>query len=252
MTNINEDVMEIDLLRLVQTLWRKAWLIVMSAVLCGALALGFAAFLLTPQYTSSVLMYVNSSSISLNGPKLSISQSDLNAAQSLIDTYTVILQTRTTLEDVMEEAELTCTYKELVEMISSEAVNGTEVFRINVTHPDPNQAAHIANAIARILPDKIASIVEGSSARIVDLAVVPEEISSPSYLKSLLIGAVLGMVFSGGAVIVRELMDDKIHDTDYLVQTYDLPMLSVIPNLKEGSRNAYDYYYREAGKGSKS
>lgn len=245
MANKNDDVIEIDLLRLLQALWRKAWLIVLVTTLCGAMALGFTVFMVTPQYTASVLMYVNSSSLSLGNAKLSISQGDLTAAQSLIDTYNVILQTRTTLNDVIKEAELDCSYEQLVDMLSSEAVNGTEVFRIEVTNPDPAKATLIANTIAQILPEKIASIVEGSSARIVDTAVVPTKPTSPSYTKNTVIGALLGMLLFCGVIVVQELMDDKIHDTDYLLQTFDIPVLATIPDLMSShDKEAYNYYYR--------
>lgn len=51
-------------------------------------------------------------------------------------------------------------------MVQAEAVNSTEVFSIDVTSPDPQEAELIANAIADILPDRIADIVEGSSVKI--------------------------------------------------------------------------------------
>ncbi len=249
MTNRDEDVMELDILLLLRALWHKAWLIVLSMILCGVLILSYTVFFVTPLYESSALMYVNSSNLSLAGSKLSISQSDLTAAKSLIDTYTVILNTRTTLNDVIEEGELTCSYEELVKMISAEAVNGTEVFRITVTNPDPAEAALIANIIARVLPDKIASIVEGSSARIVDTAVVSVEPASPSYVKNTIIGTLIGMILSCAIIIIQELTDDKIYDSDYLIQTYDIPVLATIPDLMSTQGNG-SYYYRSSDKKS--
>lgn len=99
----------------------------------------------------------------------------------------------------------------------------------------------MANAIAQILPQKIASIVEGSSARIVDYAVEPTEKASPSLRGNALLGFVLGVIVACGVVIIREMLDDVIHDSDYLIQTYDIPVLAVIPDLLSSqSANAYD------------
>ena len=186
-------------------------------------------------------MYVNSSNISVGGTKVSISQSELSAAQTLVDTYIVILNTRTTLEDVIEQTGVSYDYEELKEMITAEAVNGTEVFSIQVVSKSPSEAEKLANAIARILPEKIASIVEGSSARIVDYAVVPAEKESPSLMKNTAIGMILGFVLACGIVVVVELMDDQIHDSDYLTQTYDIPVLAVIPDLLS-TKSTNDYY----------
>lgn len=242
MNNTNDE-MEIDLLRLLQALWRKAWAILLATAIFATAFLAGTALFIKPKYKAAALMYVNSSNISVGGTKVSISQSELTAAQTLVDTYIVILNTRTTLEDVIEQSGVPYTYEELMkkEMISAAAVNGTEVFSIEVTSTDPAEAELMANTIARILPEKIASIVEGSSARIVDYAVVPAEKDSPSLTKNALIGAILGFVLACGVVVVLELLDEQIHDSDYLSETYDIPVLAVIPDLLS-SNSGNDYY----------
>lgn len=241
MENRNDDEMEIDLFKLAKALWRKAWAIVLAAAIFGGAALAYTVFFITPLYKAEALMYVNSSDISVGGAKLSISQGELTAAQSLIKTYAVILNTRTTLNDVIAQSGVSYTYEELKEMISSESVNSTEVFSITVTSSDPKEAELLANTIVQILPEKIAAIVEGSSARIVDYAVEPARKSSPSLSKNTLIGAMLGFALACGIIVVMELMDEQIHDSDYLIQTYDIPVLAVIPDLLS-TKSTNDYY----------
>lgn len=241
MERTNEEEMEIDLLKLVKALWCKAWAIVLAAAICGGAVLAYTALFVTPLYKAEALMYVNSSDISVGGAKVSISQGELSAAQSLVKTYIVILNTRTTLNDVIEQSGVSYTYEELKEMISAESVNSTEIFSISVTSPDPQEAELLANAIVRVLPEKIASIVEGTSARIVDYAVVPSHRSSPSLSKNTMIGALLGFVLACGIIVVMELMDEQIHDPDYLIQTYDIPVLAVIPDLLS-TKSTNDYY----------
>lgn len=237
----NENELEIDVLKLLQSMWRKAWVILLVTIIAGAAAFAGTAVLVRPKYRAEALMYVNSSNISVGGTKVSISQSELTAAQTLVDTYIVILNTRTTLEDVIEQTGVPYTYEDLKEMITAEAVNGTEVFSIQVVSRSPSEAETLANAIARILPEKIASIVEGSSARIVDYAVAPAKKDSPHLIKSTAIGAVLGFFLTCGVVVVQELLDDQIHDADYLSQTYDIPVLAVIPDLLS-TKSSNDYY----------
>ncbi len=241
MENRNDDEMEIDLLKLAKALWRRAWAIMLAAVIFGGAALTYTAIFVTPLYKAEALMYVNSSNISVGGAKVSISQGELTAAQSLIKTYAVILSTRTTLNDVIEQSGVSYTYEELKEMISAQSVNSTEVFSITVTSPSPREAEMLANTIARILPEKISAIVEGSSARIVDYAVEPAKKASPSLSKNALIGAMLGFVLACGIVVIMELTDEQIHDSDYLIQTYDIPVLAVIPDLLSAT-STNDYY----------
>lgn len=242
MNNTNDEI-EIDLMRLFRALWRKAWLIAVVTVLFGAATLLGTALFVKPTYKAKALMYVNSSNISVGGAKLSISQAELSAAQTLVDTYIVIMNTRTTLEDVIEQSGVDYTYEEMIEseMVQAAAVNGTEIFSIEVTSTSPREAELIANTIAKILPEKIASIVEGSSARIVDYAVVPSEKAGPSLRKNAAVGAVLGFVLICGILVVMELMDEQIHDSDYLTQTYGIPVLAVIPDLLS-NKVTNDYY----------
>lgn len=251
MENRNDDELEIDLLKLLDALWKKAWAIALVTAIFGGAALGWTAVFVTPLYKAEALMYVNSSNISLGSAKVSISQSELSAAQSLVKTYIVILNTRTTLNEVISESGVNYTYEELQEMISAESVNSTEVFSIEVTSPDPQEAELLANTIAKILPDKIASIVEGTSVRIVDYAVVPAEKASPSLTKNTIIGAALGFVLVCGIIVVMQLLDERIHDSDYLIQTYDIPVLAVIPDLLS-TKSSNDYYQSAEQLGKKT
>ena len=246
---MNNTEREIDPVQLARALWSKALAIILVSAIFASCVLGFTAIFVTPLYKSEALMYVNSNDISVGSTKLSISAAELSAAQSLVETYIVILNTRTTLNEVIEQTGVPYDYEDLREMISASSVNGTEIFSITVTSPDPKEAETLANAIAQVLPEKIASIVEGSSARIVDYAVEPAKKDSPSITKNTVIGFALGFILSCSVVVVLELMDDQIHDSDYLVQTYEIPVLAVIPDLL--SNHSSNEYYRSAEKRAK-
>jgi len=244
-----KDDAEIDLLRLAKALWHHAWTIVLTMILCGAAAFFYTYLLVTPLYKSSALMYVNNSSITVGST--SVSLSDLSASKTLVDTYIVILETRLTLNEVIEQAELSYSYDDLREMITAAPVNSTEIFEITVTSPDPAEAERIANTIVKILPEKISEIVEGSSVRTVDFAVQPTQKSSPSITTNVALGLIVGMVLSCSGIVLRELLDEQIWDEEYLTRTYDLPVLAVIPDLlksSESSKYGYSGYYAAARK----
>lgn len=244
-------VYEIDLLKVAKILIRKAALIVVITIFCAIVALAGTLKFVTPQYTASILMYVNNSSFSIGSSSVSISSGDITAAKSLVSTYCTILTTRLTLEEVIDQADLDCSYEELKEMITSGAVNNTEIFKISIESPSAELSCKIANTIAKVLPQKISSVVEGSSVRVVDLAVVPHAISSPSYVKITAIAAVLGFVLSCGIVTVYYLVNERIDTEDQLVDKYGskYPLLSVIPD--EVVIEAEEAHYGKYGKYSK-
>ncbi len=239
----------VDKKQLLRTLKRRAWIVLLVAILAACVSFGFTRFFVTPQYEASAKMYVNNSSISVGGTSFSISASELTAAQGLVNTYIVILNSRATLTDVIETAELDYTYEQLVGMISAQAINGTEIFEVKVTSTDPAEAEKIANTIALILPKQIGMIIEGSDVRVVDWAVEPSQRSSPSYMKNTLLGLIVGALFSATAIVFFEIMDDKIRSEDYLGRVYeDIPLLAIIPDAKTSKSKGYYSGYRKSGK----
>ena len=238
--NARDDVKEIDIFKLLAAFLRNIWIILIVAVLCGAIAFAYAYFFITPTYQASAMLYVNNGSLSVGST--SVNLSDLTASKNLVGTYVVILKTRTTLEAVAERAEVDLTYKQLNNMVTAAAVNSTEVFRVTVTDTDPERAALIANAIAEVLPEKVEDIISGSHAVVVDSAVVPSNKAAPSLTKYTLIGAVIGLVATLAVIVVIELMDDQVRDETFLTQSFSLPVLASIPDLNANvSGKAYKY-----------
>lgn len=235
------EVMEIDIFHLLGALWHRAWLIILATLIGGGLSFYQVSYKTTPTYTASALMYVNSGSLSVGGS--SISMANLSLSQSLVQTYLVILKTRLTLNEVIKQADLNYSYEQLYGMVDGASVNDTEIFRVTVTSRDPEEAAKIANTITEVLPDKISEIMDGASVRTVDYAVVPTYKSSPDANRKTVVGMLVGFVVSCGLILLLELMDDQIRDEDYLLQTFDLPVLAVVPNLIENSaRNSAKEY----------
>ena len=240
--NKTEEI-EIDLSRLFGAVLSRAWLIGAVAVVCALLAFLGTFFLITPQYQSSAMFYVNNNSLSVGNASLSLSSSDISASRGLVKTYIVILDTRETLLDVIDYAGVDRTYSQLKGMIEAESVDNTEVFRVVVTGSDPKEAEQIANAIAYILPKRISSIVEGTSAKVVDAAVAASRPSSPSYSKNTLIGLVLGFALSVMVIVLRELFDISIRAEEDIEQVCKHPVLAAVPDMAAPSKGGYYYGY---------
>jgi capsular polysaccharide biosynthesis protein len=227
---------ELDLKEVFSALIRRLWLIVLCAALAGGLMLIYTVAFVTPQYQASISVYVNNTA---NGGQGGISSSDLATSQKLVATYINILKSDTVLDRVVASVDGDATAKEIREMIDSEAMGTTEVFQVKVTNEDPALAAQIANAIAEIAPKEIANIVEGSSARIVDYAKVPEEPHSPSVMKNTVLGAFVGILAAMAAIVLMVLLDVRVKSEADLRRLSDAPVLGVIPD--------YDMDYKKGG-----
>ena len=253
MNYMEEDT--IDLLELAKALWKNILAIALVAVIFGSAAFGCTAFLIEPKYQATASLYVNNSSFSLGNTSFSISNAELSASNSLVSVYIYILNSRTTMEDVIKEADLTYTPEELSKMVSAKGINSTGAFEVTVTSTSPSEAELIANTIAKLLPDRIAEIVDGSSVRIVDYAIIPSHRSGPSMVKNTAIGILVGGFLAGAVVTIRFLMDDKsklmIKSADELREMYpDIPVLAMIPDMRvsEKKNGYYSSYYGQTGK----
>jgi capsular polysaccharide biosynthesis protein len=184
---------------------------------------------------------------------VSISTADLSAAKSLVSTYSVILKSRTVVNEVIDLSGVNYSYEQMLNMVEAKAVDNTEVFSITVTSSNPMEAEMLANLYAQVLPEKIAEIVNGTDAKIVDYAVIAAKRSSPSYTKNTAVGAMAGLVIAAAIVVIGFLRDDVIHSEDYLTKTYpNIPLLTVVPDLISTKSNGYGYYSSSVKKTSTS
>ncbi len=247
--NNSSEFYTIDIMHILKSVLNRAWVVILSSVLAAVIGFSIASFAITPKYSSSIMWYVNNTSVSRNNQQYSISPSDITAAQSLLKTYSVILDNRTTLEEIIDKANLNYSVGELSSMIESSAVDDTEVMKVSVTSEDPNEAAKIVNCIAKVLPDRISDIIDGAKMEVVDSGIVNTQKVYPSVSKFTIIGFLLGFLLSFLVLAIMALMDNTIHDENYITQNYDYPILAKIPNLFGSNSKNYSYYSQHNKKG---
>ena len=237
-----EETRDVDLPRLVRAIWSRAWVVALASILCMVLVFLLTFFFVTPKYEASAMFYVNNSAFNVGEATLSLSSSDISASKSLVDTYIVILDTWETQKDVIDYAGVDMTCGQFMSMVSSSSVNDTEVFRVTITSEDPEEAEKLANAVAYILPKRIDSIVEGTSAQIVSSARTPSKPSSPNYITNSLVGFILGFVLSVGFIALREWLDITIRTEGDAIQCSSLPLLAKVPDMEARSKSGYYGY----------
>ncbi|MBQ8029485.1 MAG: hypothetical protein IJ262_08795 [Clostridia bacterium] len=243
-----KDYYVVDLAHIFKAVWKKVWIVAIVSIVTAAIGFSLATFAITPTYSSSIMLYVNNSSFDVGDLGFSISSSELTAAQSLAKTYTVLLKNRTTLNRLIDETEVEYSWEDLYDMIESAPVNETEVMQVTVTCTNPYDAEKIANGIAKVLPQRIAEIVEGASMEVVDSAVANTEKVAPSIAMFTVVGFIFGVILSVVAIIIMALMDNTVHDEEYVIKTYNYPILAKIPDLLDSGTKKYGYYYKKNSK----
>ena len=218
----------IDLQRVIGAVLNKIWLVALVPIVCAVATFLGTFYLIAPKYNASAMFYVNNSNFSFGDTSLSISSSDITASKNLVNSYIVILRTRETLNDVIDYAGVDITYKELSGMITASSVSSTEIFRVTVTSTSPEEATKLANAIEYILPNRIKNIVEGTSAKVVDTAVVPTSPSSPDYTYNTIVGFAVGLIAVVAAIVLKEIFDIKIRTEEDITLCCSHPILAAV------------------------
>lgn len=184
-------------------LLRKKWVIILTSLVCAAIFYAGSVLAVPPVYRSTVSFYISNSS---GGGQDMLTNSDVIAAEQLVDTYVYILSCNTVLDAVAQRSGLDLTGAALREMVTVSPIGEIGLCRVEVATPQPQLSADIANAIARFAPAEISAIVEGSSAKVVEQAEVPDAPDTPNGVRSSIMGLVLGLILSVCMVLLRAML----------------------------------------------
>lgn len=246
MLNEKRSILEIDMQKLMLTYLNRWWLLLIGTVVAVAIALVCTANFITPMYTASVTVYVNSTKTAEEEVTY-ISASTLSAAQRLVNTYIKIIESDSVLSKVAEASGLDISGDDIRAAMSASQVDNTELFKVRITHRVPERAAQIANAVAEVAPGEIEGVIEGSSTKIIDYAKVPNTPSSPNAKKNGALGGIIGFLLVLIYLTVHFLLDVRIKDEDELTTLFDAPVLGQIPVFGQSSgrrhsteKNAYE------------
>ena len=207
MNNQEANTIEIDVLSLLRTIWRKKFLILLTAILTTGLAFAYSAFLVTPQYDSTTSLYVVNQS-SDNGA--GITNQDLQAGSFLVKDYKEIILSQDVLKNVTTTLGIT---DDIKEKITVNIPVDTRILSISVRDSDPNQAATIANTLRDEATKKIIEVTKVSDVTTLEAALPAEKPSTPQTKRNLVLGFVAGAFLATALVLVLEVLDDRVKRT---------------------------------------
>lgn len=226
-TSYQEDEIEIDLQDLFGLLLHKVWIIILAAVVAGAIGFAVSFFLITPQYESTTSIYISTN----KGSENSMTLGDAQLASQLTKDYEELILGRTVLEKVIDVYKLDESYESLKNRVTVANTSNTRIITITVKDPNPANAQIIANSIRDAAAIHIKDVTDVEAVNVADEANLPENPCEPSVPKWTLIAAIIGMVAAAGIIIVQYLMDDTIKSSEDIEKYLELSTLGLIPNF---------------------
>ncbi len=223
-----QNTMEIDVFHLLKILWKRKILIALVAIVAGALAFAYSAFVVKPEFTSTTRIYVVNRN---QGDKPGLTNQDLQAGSYLVKDYREIILSQDVLEKVTSNLKLDLSPKALASKVKVTVPVDTRIVSISVNDRVPEEASRIANSLREVAAEKIISITRVSDVTTLEEARPATAPSSPNIRRNTIIGLLGGTVFTVIAVLIVELVDTRVKRPEDIEDVMQIALLGVVPNL---------------------
>ena len=225
----NPKEIEIDIKELIVFVLKRCYLIIFFLLVFAVGGYEYTERMIVPQYEATATMIVNSR----QEITLSLTNDQITTAQKLVDTYAVIVKSDTVLNQVIDQLGLNMSYEALAGKTTVTSVNGTQIMKVSVRHPDPDVAYNIVEKITEIAPDILVDVVEAGSCKVVSNAKVTKEPVSPDLKKNVVLAALGGAALSGMLIVLAYVLKEKRINGEQDVKDYlGIPVLGTIPDVK--------------------
>ncbi|ELY5748733.1 capsular biosynthesis protein CpsC [Streptococcus iniae] len=219
---------EIDILSLLKRIWQKKVVILFVTLLAGFLALVASMFLIKPSYTSTTRLYVINRQQSDN-----LTATDLQAGGYLVNDYKEIITSRDVMHDVIAKENVSMSPEELSQMITVTVPADTRVISISVNNHELQKAKDLANAVREVASEKIKDVTKVQDVTALEKAQLPTKPSSPNSKRNAVMGLLVGAVLSIFAVILKEVLDDRVKSPEDVEDVLGMTLLGMVPNTNK-------------------
>ena len=226
MNQDNTKSVEIDVLALLHKLWTKKLLILFTVFYFAAFSFLGTYFFIQPTYTSTTRIYVVNQATDNNN----LSAQDLQAGTFLVKDYKEIITSNDVLSEVIKDEKLNMTEAELAKMISVDIPTDTRLISISVKAKTGQDAQVLANKVREVASKKIKNVTKVDDVTTLGEAKLPSSPSSPNIKRNVLLGAILGGFVAIVAVLVREVLDDRIRRPEDVEDVLGMTLLGIIPD----------------------
>lgn len=210
-------------------LLRKHLKLVIALPLACMLAVGAYSYVVMPNtYSATVSMYVLVKQENANSNSLS---SDLSASQMVTNDVATLLKSDRVVNETASALGLDSLKAYKTSITSSTT---SRVLSLEVTGPDAEMAANVANKMADEVSSVAHDVMNVDSVNVVDSAKVPTAPSGPKRPLFMAIGLLGGLFVAVAIVVVSDMLNTKVRDKEELEELLGLPVIGRIPAVKGG------------------
>ena len=221
-----------SLMDILEGLWRRLWIILLTAVLVTGAAVGWG-IAQTPEYEASIKVLIG---LKQEGDDPGNLAGDVQGLQQITQTMTEAVGTRPIAEEVIRRLDLRMTPEQFLRQhLTVEQIAATQFIQVTFKDKDPRLAQQAANAVGDVFSERVAEVSPGASAvtaTVWERAEVPRDPASPNIKLYAVAALALGLMLGLGLALLLEYLDDSWRSPEEVEQISGVPNLGVIPYFK--------------------
>lgn len=229
---------ETNFIEIFKILWKKKLIIILVTLAFMVMGGYYSIQIKVPKYKSTTtLLLAQNSSAETQGIENEITQTDISLNQKLVSTYSVLVKSKSVLDQVLENLNMDRSLEEeLKKNIEVKAVEDTQVIEITYINEDSNVAYKVASELANVFCKKIVEIYNINNVYIVDKAEIAEEPYNINYIKTIIIFAIIGVGLSCMTVFIISLFDTTVKTQEDVENSTGLVVLAQVPEIRSGGK----------------
>ena len=219
---------EIDLKNIIKAFWDRKIAILIILLVCIVIGFIYTTYFVSPLYTATATAILTSNTETDEGAS-AVTQSEVTLNNSLLSTYRGIATSDSVLSAVINNLGLKTSTGDLKGQITVTSATNTQIIQIAVENSDPTLAAKIANEIRKVFADRVAELYDMQNIKPLDDAQVPTGPSNINHIKDILIFFAAGLVLSIIYVVLANLLDNTVKNSNDIEKATGLNVIAEIP-----------------------
>ena len=219
---------EIDLKNIIKAFWDRKIAILIILLVCIVIGFIYTTYFVNPLYTATATAILTSNTETDEGAS-AVTQSEVTLNNSLLSTYRGIATSDSVLSAVINNLGLKTSTGALKGQITVTSATNTQIIQIAVENSDSTLAAKIANEIRKVFADRVAELYDMQNIKPLDDAQVPTGPSNINHIKDILIFFAAGLVLSIIYVVLANLLDNTVKNSNDIEKATGLNVIAEIP-----------------------
>lgn len=222
-----------EILRLFKTKWKMMTLVVS---LCFAIG-GFVSYTIPPTYIAKTDLLVNYTT--LENESTALQSSDIEMSLRLIETYKHMLKSDRMLSQVIGELNETYTKPELLNKVSIESGNNSQIITIVAQEDTAEKSATLVNTYAMTFQEQVEMLMNIRNITILNEVSVDSGIKKVK-LSLIFVGAIsliIGFIMTAMIIFIQEFYFTKLNTVSKIEGSLKIPNLGTLPIIKNKKSN---------------